>query len=513
MAQRSLVRTRTSKFLETLLDNPELPTFIAHLETPTLNKLIEHVGLEDAGPLIFYTTDRQLRSILDESLWASLAPGKPETHRPEEFIRWLYILEEQGETFLAQRLVGLGIDYIVLNFSQLAAVNCPQAILSEEYEVLQQYAGPAAYADEFSGYYVTPVYDEEWDITRAALAALQAEHPEFLEHMLYRMSRDEGHHLMHDIAGDRRDSKESAGYVTPESARAFLELTKQASLASLVIGENHDPVSKRYFSQLGADSHEDAASQSNETELRMDSSESQEPDATSQKELAELLIQAEIVTNETENLLLPAPEQDAVLPVKSALDGLQFVDAELFSERLSELVYLSNVLINGTTLDGKPFTEVEAAHAVLATCNIGMSYLGEGVGDDQCVREGLVRLFRIGWLVLLQIPRHVTAQLVATLRSTEVIGKLFDRSWILREIDATLDDLIEHVDNGRFSEVETSLAFISLVLEQEVCDALQLMICDYPRYPHHSQPRYVDSMDDISSIDHFLSSLADAAKP
>ncbi len=513
MAQRSLVRARTSKFLETLLDNPELPTFIAHLETPTLNKLIEHVGLEDAGPLIFYTTDHQLRSILDESLWASLAPGKPETHRPEEFIRWLYILEEQGETFLAHRLVGLGIDYVLLNFSQLAAVNSPQAILSEEYEVLQQYAGPAAYAEEFSGYYVTAVYDEEWDIIRAALAALQAEHPEFLDNMLYRMTRDEGHYLMHDISGDRRDSKESAGYVTPESARAFLELTKQTSLASIAIGENHDPVSKRYLSQLGAGSHEDPAMQSNEAELRMDSSQSQEPDASRQKDLEELLIQAEIVTNETENLLLSAPEQDTVLPVKSALDGLQFVDAKLFSERLSELVYLSNVLINGTTLDGKQLTEVEAAHAVLATCNIGMSYLGEGVGDDQCVREGLVRLFRIGWRVLLQIPRHVTAQLVATLRSTEVIGKLFDRSWILSEIDATLDDLIAQVDNGRFSEVATSLAFISLVIDQETCEALQTMISDYPRYPLDGQSRYVESMDDISSIDHFLTSLADAAKP
>ena len=168
MAQRSLVRIHSSKFLETLLDNPELPTFVARLETPTLNKLIEHVGLEDAGPLIAYTTNRQLRSILDESLWSSLAPGKPETHRPEEFIRWLFILQDQGEAFLAERLQGLGLDYLVLNFAQLVTVNTPQAILTWDYEVLEQYAGTAAYAEEFSGHYVTAVHDEEWDITRAA---------------------------------------------------------------------------------------------------------------------------------------------------------------------------------------------------------------------------------------------------------------------------------------------------------------------------------------------------------
>ena len=64
MAQRSLVRTQSSKLLKTLLDNPELPTFVERLEAPTLYKLIERIGLEDSGPLIEFTTDRQLRSIL-----------------------------------------------------------------------------------------------------------------------------------------------------------------------------------------------------------------------------------------------------------------------------------------------------------------------------------------------------------------------------------------------------------------------------------------------------------------
>ncbi|MFB3104272.1 MAG: hypothetical protein ACE1ZA_05020, partial [Pseudomonadales bacterium] len=163
-------------------------------------------------------------------------------------------------------------------------------------------------------------------------------------------------------------------------------------------------------------------------------------------------------------------------------------------------------------LNGKRFDEVEAAHAALATCNIGMSYLGEDMGDAQSVREGLVRLFRIGWQILQQIPKHVTEQLVATLRSTEVTKKLFDRRWILSEVDATLDELVEHVDNARFSEAKTNLVFISLVVEQETCDALQLMICDYPRYPLDSQTRYVESMGDISNIDNFLGSLANHAK-
>ena len=227
MARRSLVRTQSSKLLKTLLDNPELPTFVKRLEAPTLNKLIERIGVEDAGPLIEFTTDRQLRSILDESLWSSLTPGQPEVHRPEEFIRWLYILYEQGEEFLAQRLVGLGLDYVTLNFAQLISVNDQDAILSEDYAVLERYAGPAAYAEEFEGHFVTALYDEEWDITRAALAALQAVQPEFLAHVLYRCCQPSVSFLMYDTTGERRDSKENIGYVTPESGNCLFE-THQA---------------------------------------------------------------------------------------------------------------------------------------------------------------------------------------------------------------------------------------------------------------------------------------------
>lgn len=508
MARRSLVRTQSSKLLKTLLDNPELPTFVKRLEAPTLNKLIERIGVEDAGPLIEFTTDHQLRSILDESLWSSLTPGQPEVHRPEEFIRWLYILYEQGEEFLAQRLVGLGLDYVTLNFAQLISVNDQDAILSEDYAVLERYAGPAAYAEEFEGHFVTALYDEEWDITRAALAALQAVQPEFLAHVLYRCCQPSVSFLMYDTTGERRDSKENIGYVTPESATAFLKLTRLKSLASLIDGGNYDPVSARYFSQLGAapkeDDYEDSDGESAEPVHA--------PDAERLKELEETLVEAEIVSDGFSGLLLPAPEQDGLLPVKEALDGLQRVDPGLFTKRLSELVYLSNVLIAGVTLDGRRFDEVDAAHAVLATCNIGMSYFGEGSGDGQSIRDGLVRLFRIGWQILQQIPDHAADRLVTTLRSKKVTRRLFDRAWILSQVDATLDEFIDHVRHARFAEVKNTLFFISLIVEQQTCDALQVMINEYPRYPLHETVRHVESMADISNIDDFLTSLADHAK-
>ena len=73
--------------------------------------------------------------------------------------------------------------------------------------------------------------------------------------------------------------------------------------------------------------------------------------------------------------------------LKSALDALQHVDPALFSERLSELVYLSNVLIAGTMLDGKRFEEVEAARQCLRS-QLSTDYktllarLRDGTDDD-----------------------------------------------------------------------------------------------------------------------------------
>ena len=69
-----------------------------------------------------------------------------------------------------------------------------------------------------------------------------------------------------------------------------------------------------------------------------------------------------------------------------------------------------------------------------------------------------------------------------------------------------------HVESSSSAEVKNALFFISLIVEQQTCDALQVMINEYPRYPLDETVRHVESMADISNIDDFLTSLADQAK-
>ena len=87
-----------------------------------LKRLIEHVGLHDAGDLIALTTTEQMRDVLEESLWESLTPGRADRLRPERFLEWLDVMFEAGSAFATQRLIELGDTFVVLNFAPLIAV-------------------------------------------------------------------------------------------------------------------------------------------------------------------------------------------------------------------------------------------------------------------------------------------------------------------------------------------------------------------------------------------------------
>ena len=49
-----------------------------------LGRVIDHVGLEDAGELVALATTDQLRRIFDDDLWHAPAPGKDETFDGED---------------------------------------------------------------------------------------------------------------------------------------------------------------------------------------------------------------------------------------------------------------------------------------------------------------------------------------------------------------------------------------------------------------------------------------------
>src|SRR4051812_22841402 len=90
--------------LARILDEPALVAEVRALPPAALTKLIDHIGLEDAGEIVALATSEQIARVFDEDLWTRDAPGKDETFDAERFVVWLEILLEAGETVAARRL-------------------------------------------------------------------------------------------------------------------------------------------------------------------------------------------------------------------------------------------------------------------------------------------------------------------------------------------------------------------------------------------------------------------------
>jgi hypothetical protein len=83
MSELTRGRPGPRALLARVLDQPDLVRTVQALEPRTLGKLIEHVGLEDAGELIALATTDQLGRIFDEELWSASRPGEAERFSPE----------------------------------------------------------------------------------------------------------------------------------------------------------------------------------------------------------------------------------------------------------------------------------------------------------------------------------------------------------------------------------------------------------------------------------------------
>src|SRR5512144_1122618 len=90
-----------------ILEEPGLAQAVRGLEPRTLGRLIDHVGLEDAGEIVALASTAQLTAVFDEDLWRSDRPGEDERFDAARFAVWLEVLLEVGERFAARKLVEL----------------------------------------------------------------------------------------------------------------------------------------------------------------------------------------------------------------------------------------------------------------------------------------------------------------------------------------------------------------------------------------------------------------------
>ena len=156
-------RQSAKQLMRTLEASTALPAFIKTLKTPVLKRLIDYVGLRDAGELIALTTTNQLREVFEEVLWQTLVPGQAEGPQPEMFLQWLDVLLEVSPAFAAQRLIELGETFVVLHFAPLIRVREQGFGAPDPDDDDAANIEDARQREEFGTYIVTAAHDDEWD--------------------------------------------------------------------------------------------------------------------------------------------------------------------------------------------------------------------------------------------------------------------------------------------------------------------------------------------------------------
>ena len=532
---------QSHELLNHILDQPELPSIIQSLDAGVLARLVRHIGLEDSAEIISLATMDQLKSILDEDLWQSRAPGEDEVFDADRFGLWLEILFETHPTFAARKVLELDEGLVTLGLCKL--------VLVVDLDDLALYLGnprrsarddmldkvlESTLSQEFDGYLVIAKSDLHWDAIQALFVELNELDGTSLYRLLERCCRvsceyieDNGglfdvltseEMLESDLAADRETRREEKGFVMPSDALYFLNMARVTGLGEILRAKRPDPVTRAYFnSQSGKESPVGRPSKDGRSARQASS----EPAKSKTARFLQTLQAAKI---------LPAPYQkrldhlgaspDPQLTLVNAMRILKRTQPPVYEKRLMELTYLSNILISGCEFKGRTFRPVEAAQAAASVCNLGGEYLsGTRAGKDDnppvsimadlLAKQRLVKFFQLGWKILND---------AVILHSAMALLKYFDRRRDesqdpkrAREMGEMADILKTHVSSGRPWEFSDQLDQLHACFDSETIVALTALLQSYPtlsevicRKGRHPISPHICSHGHIGTIRQFL---------
>jgi Family of unknown function (DUF6178) len=374
-------RPSSRKLLARVLETPELGAQIQSLPGPVLGKLIDHVGLEDAGELVALATTEQLSQIFDEDLWQSAQPGEDERFDAERFLLWLEVMLEAGDRFVAARLADLPQELVTLAFHRhllVVSLDDLQSALcagDDEAEAAEK-AFESCLSEEIDDYQLIWRGGDGWDNVLAALLALDRDHHSLVVDLLERCAHLSSEYiddngglyevlssedmLEADLAAERETRRAERGHVAPSAALAFLRLARQPGATDTSLSER-DPLTRAYFRELS----------------RAPAAAPPRPETPSKRrDLARLLEASGIVKEDAPRLLLGADKgkhESAKPLVVVALRRLAVEAPEKFTERSEELAYLSNVLVAGSAPEGRRLRPLEAVEHAMACVSLGLA--------------------------------------------------------------------------------------------------------------------------------------------
>ena len=389
------------QLLDRVLEHQDLVTAIQHLPGPALARLVDRLGVEDAGELVSLATTAQLEQLFDEDLWRSPRPGEDEHFDAARFVVWLEVMLESGARFTAARLAEMSEDFLVHVIHQRALVLDLDALAqtveaSDDPDQLEKALDDRLH-HELDTYRLVARDQRGWDALVEVLAELDERHHDLLVRLLDRACALGDHEvadggglydvltseetLAADVAAEREDRRAREGYVAPSSARAFLRLAAETDVDT-ARREGRDAITRAYFRELAPRPWPTL------------------PPPT--ERLVGLLRESGVLDEAPAAPLLEAG--DAGGPegaLRAAMSALAERDPALHALRMSELVYLVNVLVASGQGGERGVRPEEAAASVLRACARGLDHLVAGGERPEAVlaRDGADLLFRIGWRV------------------------------------------------------------------------------------------------------------------
>lgn len=432
----SLRMPSSRKLVDSIVHQPRLAATVQSLAPRSLGKLINHVGLEDSGELISLATTEQIEKIFDEDLWTYDQPGTEERFDGDRFVLWLQVMLEVGERFAAEKLEAFPEDLVVLALQR--------SILVVDSDVLQAAMGDANESDmtekalesslyeEFDEYMVIARRDDGWDAILAVLVALATSNRALLQRLLERCCflsheyiEDNGglydvltseEMLESDLAGEREDRRSREGFVAPAAAASFLNLARRCNPETLAT-KGRDPVAQAYFRHRR---HSGNAARSSIAPTNFD----QRQDVLRLEALIAAL-EDEPRLSDARGKSLPSAGAPSDVPndgelFRRALAWLAERNAASHEQRLDEIAFLCNVLVSGSSIEGRAFRPYEAIVAAASICNLGMERL-VGAAADKSSLSGAARMleergadgvFRLGlWILHHEVARATLAAL------------------------------------------------------------------------------------------------------
>jgi hypothetical protein len=453
-----------SNLLARILDTPHLSRVVPRLPAEVLHRVIDRCGLEDCAELVALATPDQLSGVFDLDLWHGDQPGVEEQFDADRFGVWLEVLVESGADVAAQKVAAMDVELVIAALAQHMLVVDPASVQTSEEGDPPMGILEDRLAREIGGYMVAPTRHDSWDAIAALLLALDANHGEYFHRVMHgcrRLSNSapeidglddlmtDHEQTMFDLAFERERRRERQGFVTPEQARVFLQMSRDIDVGRIT-GPPGNPIATAYFREMDGPS----GIEPDKRPARL--SDSGAPTAPDDSESAfaavvAVLFEAGVLPQPPRALLEGSTDRASRLaPIRSHMQFAADRNHIIYSTRNQELAYLANTILAGCAIQGRPFTPHEASEAAVAICNLGLENWptrwtdGIALPEDFLIDHDLVRVFQVGWMVL-----HKEVCLYAAERLIDVLAGFRREDHHLQvALDTLRDEMTRAWDKG-----------------------------------------------------------------